>query len=85
MPELSPAEDSEGDGEGDNEPRHQNANLDQLVLKAGALEHVSAHGFNGGGERQRLDKRLNDGWEACGGEEDAGENPHGKHDEIHEA
>ena len=52
---------------------------------ADALQHVGAEALVGGGERQRADEGLDDGGEARGGEKDSGEDPHGQHDQVHEA
>ena len=82
---LSPAEDAEGDGEGEDEPSQENCNGREHLGETLALEHVSAHGVDSGSERKRADEGLNYGWEAGGGEKYSGQYPHGEHDQVHEA
>jgi hypothetical protein len=86
-PERSgPAEPSQGQGEGPDGPGREDAERDQNISleQAGTLEHHPAQSIEELGQRQGLDKRLDRVGEPLGREEQAAEDPHRQHHQVHE-
>jgi hypothetical protein len=79
-PEVAEGERECHDGPG-GEDRHGGSHLE----RPGALEDHQAQGVHELSERQRADQVLHPVGKAAGSEENAGEQPHRQHDQVHQA
>lgn len=84
-PKSGPSEHAEGQVEGDDGPDGHDGERNEEGGQAGAFEKDHAEAVAKLGEGQGGDERLHGVGVSAGGEEDAGEQPHGDHDEVHEA
>ena len=83
-PPSRPTEYPEGDDEGDESPSAENDDRGHDIEEAGPFENDGAEAVDQLGEGEELNNGLDDLGEPVGAEEDAGEDPHRQHNEIHE-
>ncbi len=83
-PKSGPAEHPQGEEESDDGPGRENGQGDRQSGDPGALQENHSQAVAELGQRQGGDEGLHGRRDSGGGEEDAGEHPHGEHDEVHQ-
>jgi hypothetical protein len=82
----SPAENLESQREGSDGPggEHGEGNQDDVTGQVGSFEHHGSQGVEELSEREGLDEPLSLGGKPLDREEEAGEDPHREHHEVHQ-